>query len=108
MLRRYKRDYGTIVGFETKAVIQLTGSNCALAVPELMRLLVTVETSRGKRRGTSRETCFAYTSTAVSKESLETWPVYMMTQVLPRHMEIIYEINQNHLDDIRARFGKPR
>ena len=41
------------------------------------------------------------TSHAVAKESLETWPVYMMTQVLPRHMEIIYEINQfirHHID----------
>jgi len=105
MLRRYKRDYGTIVGFETKAVIQLTGSNCALAVPELMRLLVDVENVPWKTAWDITRNVFAYTSTAVSKESLETWPVYMMTQVLPRHMEIIYEINQNHLDDIRARFG---
>jgi glycogen phosphorylase len=105
ILRRYKRDYGTIVGFETKAVIQLTGSNCALAIPELMRLLVDVENVPWKTAWDVTRNVFAYTSTAVSKESLETWPVYMMTQVLPRHMEIIYEINQNHLDDIRARFG---
>jgi starch phosphorylase len=105
ILRRHKRDYATIVGFEKKAVIQLTGSNCALAIPEMMRLLVDIENIPWKTAWDITKNVFAYTSTAVSKESLETWPVYMMTQVLPRHMEIIYEINQNHLDEIRVRYG---
>jgi glycogen/starch/alpha-glucan phosphorylases len=105
IVRRFKRENGTMTDFNKKVVIQLTGSNCALAVPELMRLLVDVENIPWKTAWDITKSTFAYTSVAVSKEGLETWPVYMMTQVLPRHMEIIYEINQNHLDEVRTRFG---
>ena len=50
---------------------------------------------------------FSYTSHAISRECLESWPVYMMKEVLPRHLEIIYEINQRHLDSVRSRYGNP-
>ncbi len=70
-----------------------------------MRLLVDSENIPWKTAWNITKNVFAYSSAAVSKEGLETWPVYLMTQVLPRHMEIIYEINQNHLDEVRARWG---
>jgi len=105
IVRRFKRDNGNMTDFDKKVVIQLTGTNCALAVPELMRLLVDKENIPWKTAWNITKSVFAYTSAAVSKEGLETWPVYLMTQVLPRHMEIIYEINQNHLDEVRTRWG---
>jgi starch phosphorylase len=105
ILRRFKRENNDIADFDKKVVIQLTGSNCAIAIPELMRLLVDIENIPWKTAWNITKNVFAYSSAAVSKEGLETWPVYMMTQVLPRHMDIIYEINQNHLDEVRARYG---
>ena len=105
ILRRFKRDNANIADFDKKVVIQLSGSSCALAIPELMRLLVDGENLSWETAWNITKNVFAFSSAAVSKEGLETWPVYMMTQVLPRHMDIIYEINQNHLDEVRARYG---
>jgi starch phosphorylase len=105
IIRRFKQHNSDLLQLPEKIVIQLSGSSCALAIPELMRLLVDIENMPWKTAWEITRKVFAYTSHAVSKESLETWPVYMITQLLPRHMEIIYEINQYHLDDVRARFG---
>jgi starch phosphorylase len=88
-----------------KVVIQLSGSNCALAVPELLRILVDVERMPWEKAWHIASHVFAYTSNAVSREHLESWPVYLMTQIFPRHMQIIYEINQTHLDDVRKNQG---
>jgi glycogen phosphorylase len=105
ILRRFKREHNDLLQFPKKVIIQLSGSNCALAIPELMRLLVDVENLPWKEAWTITKRVFSYTSHAVSKESLETWPVYMMAQMLPRHLEIIYEINQKHLDEVRTRWS---
>ena len=105
ILRRFKQHNTDLRLLPEKVVIQLSGSSCALAIPELMRILVDVENIPWNEAWNVSKKVFAYTSHAVARESLETWPVYMMTQVLPRHMEIIYEINQNHLDGVRAGFG---
>jgi glycogen phosphorylase len=105
IIRRFKRNNQDVRKFPEKVTIQLSGSSCALAIPELMRLLVDIENIPWKDAWTITRNVFAYTSHAVAKDGLETWPVYMMTLVLPRHLDIIYEINQNHLDQVRARFG---
>jgi len=105
ILRRFKRNNSNIMDLHKKAVIQLSGSNCALAVPELMRQLVDVENMPWAKAWEVTSQVFAYTSQAVSREGLESWPVYLLSQVLPRHMQIIYEINQNHLDNVRESFG---
>ena len=105
ILRRFKQHNADLLRLPEKVVIQLSGSSCALAIPELMRLLVDVENIPWKKAWEITQKTFTYTSHAVAKESLETWPVYMMTQVLPRHMEIIYEINQMYLDGVRSSYG---
>jgi starch phosphorylase len=105
ILRRFKRYNGDLSQLPQKVTVQLSGSSCALAIPELMRLLVDVENMPWKDAWTITRSLFSYTSHAVSKESIETWPVYMMAQILPRHLEIIFEINQKHLDEVRARWG---
>jgi glycogen phosphorylase len=105
IFRRFKRSNSDLADLREKIVIQMSGSNCAIAVAEMMRLLVDIENVPWKKAWDVASNVFAYTSHAVSREALESWPVYLMTQVLPRHMEIIYEINQNNLDKMREKFG---
>jgi glycogen phosphorylase len=105
IIRRYKQHNSDMSKLHEKVVIQLSGSSCGLAVPELMRILVDIEKMHWNDAWNITQNVFTYTSHAVTRGALETWPVYMMTQLLPRHMEIIYELNQRHLDDIRAHYS---
>ncbi|MBD3320771.1 MAG: glycogen/starch/alpha-glucan family phosphorylase, partial [Chitinivibrionales bacterium] len=98
IIRRFKIHNKNIVDLGKKVVIQLNGTRCALAVPELMRMLIDQEQIPWETAWAVAQNVFAYTSHAVGKDDLETWPVYMMSQIFPRHMEIINEINARHLD----------
>jgi len=97
IIRRYKQHNSDMSKLHEKVVIQLSGSCCGLAIAELMRLLVDVDKMLWEDAWSVTQNVFAYTSHAVSREALESWPVYMISQILPRHMDIIYEINQRHL-----------
>jgi glycogen phosphorylase len=105
ILRRYKRRNSDPAELPEHVVIHLSGSNCALAVPELLRLLVDVDNVPWQKAWDITSRVFAYTSNAVSREHLEAWPVYIMSQIFPRHLQIIYEINQMHLDLVRTTHG---
>jgi len=102
IMRRYKADNATIDDFDKKVVIHINGSRCSLAIAELMRILVDVERVPWERAWQITQNVFAYTSYAVTRDDMETWPVYMIAQLFPRHMETIFDINQRHLDDVRT------
>jgi starch phosphorylase len=90
--------------FHEHFAIQLNDTHPALAVPELMRLLVDVHGVDWDKAW--RITCnsFAYTNHTLLPEALEIWPLPMFEQRLPRHLEIIYEINARLLDEVRRKF----
>lgn len=100
ILRRYKLHNTDLGKLGEKVVVHLNGSRGAIAVAELMRLLMDVEGIPWETAWEIVRSVFVYTSHAVAYENLESWPVYMFEQSLPRHIQIIYEINQRHLDSL--------
>ncbi|KAA5607403.1 glycogen/starch/alpha-glucan phosphorylase [Roseospira marina] len=104
IIARHLRVHNDLHNFHEKIAIQLNDTHPALAVPELMRLLMDVhEMEWDEAWAITRET-FCYTNHTLLPEALETWPVGMLEHVLPRHLEIIYLINHDHLQQVRFRF----
>ncbi|MDX2013558.1 MAG: glycogen/starch/alpha-glucan phosphorylase [Myxococcaceae bacterium] len=94
----------TIDKFADKFAIQLNDTHPALAVAELMRLFVDVHGLSWERSWEMTQASCSYTNHTLLPEALETWPLPLMQRLLPRHVEIIFEINRRFLDEVRARF----
>lgn len=105
IIRRYKISNKDLSDFDKKVVIHLNGSRCALAIPELMRIFIDNEKMSWDQAWKITRNVFAFTSNAVLKENLESWPVYKVAQILPRHMQILFDINQIYLEDIRQNYS---
>jgi glycogen phosphorylase len=103
-IRRHLTAFPSVTTLHEAAVFQLNDTHPAVAVAEMMRLLLD-EQNLGWDEGwaiTSR--AFAYTNHTVLPEALERWPVWLFARVLPRHLQIVYEINRRFLDEVRLRF----
>ena len=94
----------TIEKFADKFAVQLNDTHPALAIPELMRLLVDVHDVGWDEAWAITKRTFSYTNHTLLPEALETWPLPLFARVLPRHLEIVYEINRRFLEEVRARF----
>jgi len=104
MIRIHLRMGRPLEIFHEKFAVQLNDTHPSIAVAELMRLLVDVHGMEWEPAWEITCRTFAYTNHTLLPEALEKWPVELFSRLLPRHLEIIFEINRRFLNDVRAKF----
>lgn len=98
ILGRHLEEYGTLANLADKVAMHLNDTHPAIAVAELMRVLCDEHDMAWEQAWGITQRVFSYTNHTLMPEALETWPVALMQHVLPRHLEIIFRINQAFLD----------
>ena len=104
LVRRFRRGNADWSALPDKVAIQLNDTHPSLAVPELMRILLDEAGLGWDQAWDLTQRTLAYTNHTLLPEALEKWPLRWFELLLPRHLEIILEINRRFLDEVRARF----
>ncbi|MGE5440956.1 MAG: glycogen/starch/alpha-glucan phosphorylase [Bacteroidota bacterium] len=106
IIRKYRINHKTFNKFAEKTAIQLNDTHPVIAIPELLRILMDEEHLDWDEAWDITARTFAYTNHTVVPEALEEWPVSIFEQLLPRHLQIIYEINYRFLEFARDSYTK--
>ena len=102
ILRRHFRTHGTLDNLADKVAIHLNDTHPTLAIPELMRILIDLHGYSCQNAWDVTRRIFSYTCHTLMSEALETWPVEMMAKILPRHLQMIFEINDHFLEYVKT------
>ncbi|MCY1020642.1 glycogen/starch/alpha-glucan phosphorylase [Pyxidicoccus sp. MSG2] len=104
IVRRYLKNHTDFKDFPSKAAIQLNDTHPAIGVAELMRVLVDEKRLLWDEAWGITQAVFGYTNHTLLAEAMERWPATLFERLLPRHLEIIYEINQRFLRQVQIRY----
>lgn len=104
ILRRHRKNHESLDAFPEKNAVQLNDTHPALAVSELMRLLIDGELMPWDKAWELTTAALGYTNHTLLPEALEKWPVPLFGRIVPRNLEIVYEINRRFLDQVRLRW----
>jgi starch phosphorylase len=105
IVHRHLGQYGELLSLPDKAAIHMNDTHPAIAVPELMRLLMDVHGHDFDTSWDIARRTFGYTNHTLLPEALESWPITVFERILPRHMQIVYAINAQLLLEARAKEG---
>jgi len=105
LVRRHVKAFGHVSNLADKTAIQLNDTHPAIAVAEMMRILLDIHQIPWEDAWRMTQATFSYTNHTLLPEALESWPVPLMERLLPRHMQIIYLINALHLGQVRRKFS---
>lgn len=100
-VRRHLSRWESLDDLPDRAVFQLNDTHPALAVAEMMRILIDEHLMDWKRAWQITKRCFAYTNHTLLPEALETWPVHLLDRLLPRQLDLIREIDRRLVDELR-------
>ncbi len=104
LVRRHLQTFGRIDSLAEKTAIQLNDTHPAIAIAELMRILIDLQGLAWEAAWQTVQAIFSYTNHTLLPEALEAWPVSLMEQLLPRHVQIIFTINTLLLNEVRAQY----
>jgi len=104
IIRKYKITHKTFDKFAEKNTIQLNDTHPVIAIPELMRILIDQEGLSWDKSWSIASKTFAYTNHTVVPEALEEWSLPLFEELLPRHIQIIYEINRRFIEDVKKNY----
>ncbi len=104
VVRNFQRNHGAFISFPDQVAIQLNDTHPTLAIAELMRIFVDEMGLAWEKSWEITTATFGYTNHTLMSEALERWPVDLFERVLPRHLQVIYEINRRFLAEVERRW----